>query len=108
MNKRKVKKVLKRFDEHFEKEAHKRIKNKLIILNVFNQFINEIYEPSKVYHIAIETKEEIRNQLNLNDEQKKLFTKWEECENVIVNDMAETAFIYGFVVDDELKEESKK
>lgn len=108
MRKNKVKKVLKRFDKHFEKEANKRIKNKLIILNVFNQFVNEIYEPSEVYHIAIETKEEIRNQLNLNDEQKKLFKKWEECENVIVNDMAETSFIYGFMVDDELKEESKK
>ena len=103
-----VEEVLKRFDEHFETKTKERLKNKFIIMNVFNQFVNEIYEPNETYNIVIKTKEEIEKQLKLNDEQKELFKKWEVCKNTIVNNFIETSFIYGFIVEDELKEQCKK
>jgi len=108
MKESRVEEVLKRFDEHFETKTNERLKNKSIIMNVFNQFVNQIYEPNETYNIISETKEEIREQLKLNNEQKELLKKWEECENIIVNNLIETSFIYGFIVDDELKEQSKK
>lgn len=108
MKEDRIEEILKDFDEHFETKANERIKNKPIIMNIFNQFIDEIFETDQKYKLVFDKQQEILQQLNLNEEQQELFEKWEDCQSRILDDRVERAFIYGFAIPDETREESKK
>ncbi len=108
MSENRIEEILKNFDEHFKTSMNDRIKNKSIIMRIFDEFLREIYEVDDAYKIALETKEQVVKELQLNEKQQELFEKWEECENEILDNRVERAFIYGFSISDEEREESKK
>ena len=69
--------------------------------------MQEIYRPSKMYKLAAKTKNIINDELlkTLNEEQKNLLEQWQYCEDRILDDMVEQAFVYGYATAVELREE---
>lgn len=98
------------FDEEFETQTTKRIKETPLLINLFQEFIQEIYQPSELYNIVLETKIKISDELNktLNKEQKHLVKQMEFCDDKIVDDIIEQAFIYGYAMSCQLREEAVK
>lgn len=72
--------------------------------------MQQVYRPSKMYWLVAKTKEIINQELikNLNDEQKDLLEQWQYCEDRILDDMIEQAFVYGYATAFELREEAIK
>ena len=106
----KYKEFLKGFDEEFETHTKNRIKETPLLLTLFRDFIQEIYRPSEIYKLSIQAKKQITEELNknLNKQQKKLLEKWQYYENIMSEDLVEQAFIYGYSMCNQLKEESIK
>ena len=50
----------------------------------------------------------ILTKLKLNDEQNKLLEGWQECEDIVLSDIAERAFIYGICIKEEMNSEISK
>ena len=80
--------------EGFETHTQLRIKETPLLLALFNEFVQEIYRPSKMYKLAAKTKNIINDELlkTLNEEQKNLLEQWQYCEDRILDDMVEQAF----------------
>ena len=108
MNENRLSQVLKEFDKKFQKRSSERLKNKTIIMNIFQQFLDEIYEADEIYKKATNTKEKIIEEFKLDERQTQLMERLQDCQNTIEDDLIERAFIYGFMISDEIKEESKK
>lgn len=108
MEENRIEEILKDFDEHFETKTNERIKNKPIIMNVFNQFIDEIFEADKKYKLVFDKQQELLKELNLNEKQQELFEKWEDCQSRILDDRVERAFIYAWAIADEIHDENKR
>ena len=72
--------------------------------------MQEIYRPSEMYKLAAKTKNIINDELlkTLNEEQKDLLEQWQYCEDRILDDMVEQAFVYGYATAVELREEAIK
>lgn len=106
----KYKEFLKGFDEEFETHTKNRIKETPLLLTLFRDFIQEIYRPSEIYKLSIQAKKQITEELNknLNKQQIKLLEKWQYYENIMSEDLVEQAFIYGYSMCNQLKEESIK
>lgn len=98
------------FDEKFETHTRQRIKETPLLITLFQEFIQEIYQPSSLYQIAQQTKSKISNELDksLNKKQKKLLEEWTFCEDRILDDMTEQAFVYGYSMASQLREEAIK
>lgn len=79
-----------------------------VLMNILEQFSSEIYGESKVQKKAVDEKDKLRKEMKLNFEQNKLFEQYDELENLILDDMVESAFIYGFAISEELKDEVKR
>lgn len=105
-----VKDYFKGFYKEFEIYREEKIKEIPVILRLYENFIEEIYQPSKRYKLALK----IRNEINIDmektftDEQKEIMTQYKECENIMIDDVTEQAFIYGYAMCSQLKEESTK
>ena len=80
--------------EGFETHTQLRIKETPLLLALFNEFVQEIYRPSKMYKLAAKTKNIINDELlkTLNEEQKNLLEQWQYCEDRILDNMVEQAF----------------
>src|SRR5699024_8994829 len=65
----KIKDYLEGFDEEFETNIKERIKETPLLINLFNDFVQQIYKPSKLYKLAIKTQNDIY------EEMKKTFTE---------------------------------
>ena len=106
----KYKEFLKGFDEEFETHTKNRIKETPLLLTLFRDFIQEIYRPSEIYKLSIQAKKQITEELNknLNKQQKKLLEKWQYYENIMSEDLVEQAFIYGYSMCNQIKQESIK
>ena len=96
------------FDEEFETHTQLRIKETPLLLALFNEFVQEIYRPSEMYKLAAKTKNIINDELlkTLNEEQKDLLEQWQYCEDRILDDMVEQAFVYGYATAVELREDA--
>lgn len=107
---KKYKDYLKGFDEVFETYTQEQIKEIPFLINLFNGFIDKIYKPSKIQKLAVHTKIEIDDALRptLSTEQKYLLEQWKFCEDRITNDLAEQAFVYGYAMASQSREESIK
>ena len=110
LKKANYKDYLKGFDEEFETHTQLRIRETPLLMRMFNEFVENIYKPSKMYWLVAKTKEIINQELikNLNDEQKDLLEQWQYCEDRILDDMIEQAFVYGYATAVELREEAIK
>lgn len=98
LEKKNHKNFLEGFDEELETHTQERIEETPLLLNLFNNFSQEIYRPSKIYKLANNTKIKIKEELEkeLTEEQKDLIEQLQYCEDKISDDMLEQAFIYRF------------
>lgn len=108
--KKDYKDYLEGFDEEFETHTKERIKETPLLLALFQEFVQQVYRPSKMYKLAIKTKDTINTELtkSLNDEQKNLLEQWQYCEDRILDDMVEQAFIYGYATSVQLRDDAVK
>ena len=96
------------FDKEFDTHMQLRMKQTPILISLFEEFAQDIYKPSKMYKVASTAREKIRGKLesNFSEEQKKLLEQFEFCEDRILGDMLEQAFIYGYAISTQMKEEA--
>lgn len=101
---------LKGFDEQFDTHTKQRINETPLLINLFQEFVQEIYKPSSLYEMAQQLKFKISDELDksLNKKQKKLLEQWKFCEDRLLDDMIEQAFIYGYSMASQLREEAIK
>lgn len=83
-------------DAEFETNCKNRIKETPLLLTLFQEFVQQIYRPSKLYKLAHKTKQIIDDELRntLDKEQQNLLEQWQYCEDRILDDMIEQAFIF--------------
>lgn len=105
-----IKNYLEGFDEEFKTHTKNRIQETPLLLKLFNDFIQRIYRPSKVYKLALKNKNEISEKLNktLTEEQKQLFKQWQYFDDEILFDLTEQSFIYGYSMCCQLRDEAIK
>lgn len=106
----KIKDYLEGFDEEFETNIKERIKETPLLINLFNDFVQQIYKPSKLYKLAIKTQNDIYEEMKktFTEEQKQLLEQMKYCQDIILNDMLEQSFIYGYSMSCQLREEAIK
>lgn len=110
LKKANYKNYLEGFDEEFETHTKNRIEETPLLKEMFNEFVQQIYRPSNMYWVAIKTKGIIKEDLlkTLNDEQKNMLEQLQFCEDKILEDMTEQAYIYGYATAVELRDEAVK
>lgn len=106
--KKDYKNYLEGLDEEFETHTKDRIKETPLLFSLFNDFVQHIYKPSKMYWLASKTKSIIDDELRntLDNEQKDLLEQWQFCEDRMLDDMVEQAFIYGYAMSVQFREEA--
>lgn len=79
-------------------------KNIPLLLNMFNEYIEQTFKTSDVYleivNKIVEIEDEFRN--SLTEEQEKLFDKWDNYKDEIASYISSRSFIYGFCCDKQL------
>lgn len=98
------------FNEKFEINAKERLKKAPLLINLYRNIVQSIYAPSKRYNLSMELLDKINKDLNktLTIEQKYLLKQRKYCYDIITDDVIEQAFVLGYSICDELKEESIK
>ena len=105
-----VKDYLEGFDKEFDTYTQEKIKEIPLIINLYQEFLQEVYQPSKRYLLALKIKNEINEDIEKTstEEQQELMKQFKECQDIILNDMTEEAFVYGYCMATELREEAIK
>lgn len=103
-----VKDYLEGFDKEFETYTKEKIKEIPLLINLYQEFLQEVYHPSKRYLLALKIKKEINEDIEktFTEEQQELMKQFKECQDIILNDMTEESFIYGYCMASELREEA--
>lgn len=101
---------LKGFDEEFQTHLQDRMKETPLLLNLFREFVKEIYRPTKIERLAVHIKGEIKAELEntLTNEQKYYLEQLQFLEDRILDDMVEQGFVYGYAMGIQLKNEAIK
>ena len=81
-----------------------------MLLKVFNEFVEEIYQPTQIYNLALKLRNQIKDEMEetFTIEQLKLIEQYQFYEDRMSDDMIEQAFIYGYAMNDELRYEAKR
>lgn len=110
IKKESFKDYLEGFDEQFETYTNDKIKETPLLMKIYSEFIENMFKPSNMYWVAIKTKGMIKEDLlkTLNDEQKDMIEQLQVCEDRILDDMTKQAYVYGYAIAVELREESLK
>lgn len=105
-----VKDYLKGFDTEFETSMQEKIKEVPLLISLYQEFLQEVYQPSKRYKLALKLRNEINDDIEktFTEEQQELMKQYKECELIMIDDITEEAFVYGFSLAYQLKEESIK
>lgn len=105
-----VKDYLEGFDKEFETYTQVKIKEVPLLINLYQEFLQEVYQPSKRYLLALKIKNEINEDIEktFTEEQQELMKQFKECQDIMINDMNEESFIYGYCMASELREEAIK
>lgn len=105
-----VKDYLEGFDKEFETYTQEKIKEVPLLINLYQEFLQEVYQPSKRYLLALKIKNEINEDIEktFTEEQQELMNQFKECQDIMINDMNEESFIYGYCMASELREEAIK
>lgn len=100
--------LLKEFDKEYQTDLSNTIKNTPILKSIFDDFIQSIYVQSKIYKLSQKgkdiLKEEIKNLCTLN--QQELIKQYLYYENKISDDYIYQAFIYGYALSLQIKNET--
>ena len=105
-----VKDYFKGFYKEFEIYGEEKTKEIPVILRLYEEFIEEIYQPSKRYKLALKIRNEINTDIEktFTKEQKEIMKQFKECDNILIDDMVQEAFVYGYAMCNQLKEETSK
>lgn len=105
-----VKDYLKGFDTEFETSMQEKIKEVPLLISLYQEFLQEVYQPSNRYKLALKLRNEINDDIEktFTEEQQELMKQYKECELIMIDDITEESFIYGFSLAYQLKEESIK
>lgn len=108
LKKANYKNYLEGFDDEFETHTKDRIKETPLLMEIFDKFVEHIFKPSNMYWVAAKTKNTIKEDLlkTLNDEQKDMLEQLQLCEDRILDDMTEQAYIYGYATAVQLRDEA--
>lgn len=98
---------LKEYEQLYKKHIREKKRKFPNLIELFERFNDEIYTPTKIYKLMRKAQKRIETDLKLDKNKKDLLDKWGICEDIILNYMAEQAFIYGFSLGIGLKNESK-
>lgn len=98
------------WDTEYGIQMQNRIKEAPILISILEDMNTEIHRPSKLYKIASTIRERVEKDLNadMSDKSKKLLEQLKYCDEVILFDAMRDAFIYGYAISNEMKEETKK
>lgn len=88
----------------YKKETTKEIP---LLINLYEEFLQEVYNPSDRYKIALKIINEINEDIEktFSEEQQELMKQFKECQDIMIDDMVQEAFVYGYAMASELKEE---
>ena len=105
-----VKNYLEGFDKEFETDVAEKINKTPLMVRLYKDFIQEIYQPSKRYKLALKIKNEIDEDISktFTKEQQELMKQFKECESIMIDDIVQEAFVFGFSMSYQLKEEATK
>lgn len=111
-----VYKVVEDFADQFEqdmeiKQDTKKIMEETpILMNLFNQFVNTDYEPSLLDKKVLKIKNQLQDELkkNLTEKQLILLEEMNYCNARLRENMVEQAFIYGYAMCAQMKNEAIK
>lgn len=105
-----VKNYLEGFDKEFETDVAEKINKTPLMVRLYKDFIQEIYQPSKRYKLALKIKNEIDEDISktFTKEQQELMKQFKECESIMIDDIVQEAFVFGFSMGYQLKEEATK
>ena len=101
---------LKGFDEEYQTQMQDRIKKTPMLINILESMDSELHRPSKLYKIASKARERIEEDLSceMSKNSKKLLEQLKYCDEVILFDAMRDAFIYGYAISIQMKEETEK
>lgn len=105
-----VKNYLEGFDKEFETDVAEKINKIPLMVRLYKDFIQEIYQPSKRYKLALKIRNEINTDIEktFTKEQKEIMKQFKECESIMIDDIVQEAFVFGFSMGYQLKEEATK
>ncbi len=88
----------------YKKEITKEIP---LLINLYEEFLQEVYNPSDRYKLALKIINEINEDIEktFSEEQQELMKQFKECQDIMIDDMVQEAFVYGYAMASELKEE---
>ena len=97
------------WDTEYGIQMQNRIKEAPILISILEDMNTEIHRPSKLYKIASTIRERIEEDLisGMNEKSKKLLEQLKYCDEVILFDATRDAFIYGYAISNEMKEETE-
>lgn len=98
------------WDTEYGIQMQNRVKEAPILISILEDMNTEIHRPSKLYKIASTIRERIEEDLNsdMSDKSKRLLEQLKYCDEVILSDAMRDAFIYGYAISNEMKEETEK
>lgn len=108
MEKTKVEDFLQDFDNNFSTHMMKRRNEAPILTFLFNEFINGIYKTSKTYKYCLGIQDKISRKLSktLSKDEKELVRQLRFCQEMMLEDEIEQAFIYGYAMAVQMKDEA--
>ncbi len=88
----------------YKKEITKEIP---LLINLYEEFLQEVYNPSDRYKLALKIINEINEDIEktFSEEQQELMKQFKECQDIMIDDMVQEAFVYGYAMASELKKE---
>lgn len=107
-----VSELVKEFDVTFDTDVAGKINTDMtsLIKQLFLDFIESIYSPSKEYkrlrQIAIKKRDKLEE--TMTDSQKQMLEDYLEKENEQMDEILEQCFVYGFCLANQLRDESIK
>ena len=106
----KIKEYMNSFNSDYNKFVKKSVKDMPVILQIFEQFEDEIYKTNKDYKNLQDELLEIENQVKIEftKRQKRLFENYIDCMQKMNIETTKQAFVIGFTSSKELKEEVDK
>ena len=106
----KIKEYMNSFNSDYNKFVKKSVKDMPVILEIFEQFEDEIYKTNKDYKNLQDELLEIENQVKIEftKRQKRLFENYIDCMQKMNIETTKQAFVIGFTSSKELKEEVDK
>lgn len=102
-------KYLDEFDERYRKRYHNKQEVIPILLNLFEQYEEDIYTQSTLDKEMHKLQIEISNKLQekLTQEENELLDQLRYCIGAETGELVEKAFVYGYCVAKSMKEESE-